>query len=352
MQTIVSAAWVGSRGLHLTFSNNVPDLNAISLQTIARYGDSLSDMVAFPYANAINNPNAPWYGATQVPRWVMLQKYPQFSYGVGNQNGSGILNWGATLGDSIYHSLQTKVEKRLSHGLTSLVSITWSKLITNDNSGSLAFSGNNYATPQDFQNLNLERGLSTQDVPFFLSWMLSYDLPIGAQRAINLQGWKNLAFGEWTASTVTMFGSGQPIATPNGTLNPWFNQRPNIAGNCGVNAPKTIDQWFNYSCLTEPTNLYAPGTAGPILPGIRTAGARNLDLSLTKHFKFGESKDIQVRAAAYNLTNSVQFGYPNVFWSPENFGQQPGADDQEGFGQITSQANVPRQMSFEARFTF
>jgi hypothetical protein len=48
----------------------------------------------------------------------------------------------------------------------------------------------------------------------------------------------------------------------------------------------------------------------------------------------------------------VQFGYPNVFWAPENFGEQPNAGDQAGFGQITNQANVPRQMSFEARFTF
>jgi hypothetical protein len=34
------------------------------------------------------------------------------------------------------------------------------------------------------------------------------------------------------------------------------------------------------------------------------------------------------------------------------FGKQPNAGDQAGFDQITNQANVPRQMSFEARFTF
>src|SRR5260370_40098979 len=99
-------------------------------------------------------------------------------------------------------------------------------------------------------------------------------------------------------------------------------------------------------------NLFPAGTAGPILPGIRANGARNLDLSLAKHFKLGEQRDLQVRAAAYNLTNSVQFGYPNVFWAPENFGQQPNDAHQAGFGQITNQANVPRQIRFEARFVF
>jgi hypothetical protein len=104
--------------------------------------------------------------------------------------------------------------------------------------------------------------------------------------------------------------------------------------------------------MSEPTNLYAPGTAGAILPGIRAAGTRNLDLSLAKHFGLGEHKELAVRAAAYNFTNSVQFGYPNVFWSPEQFGTQPRSGDQDGFGQITNQANNPRQMSFEARFKF
>src|SRR5260370_11946031 len=103
--------------------------------------------------------------------------------------------------------------------------------------------------------------------------------------------------------------------------------------------------------MTEPTNVVAAGTAGPILPGIRANGARNLDLSLAKHFKFGEQRDLEVRAAAYNLTNSVQFGYPNVFWAPENFGEQPNDGDQAGFAQGPNPANVTRPMSFAAPLT-
>lgn len=45
---------------------------------------------------------------------------------------------------------------------------------------------------------------------------------------------------------------GQPIATPNGTLNPWFNQGPNLAGNCGAGAPKNINAWLTIHVCRSP----------------------------------------------------------------------------------------------------
>jgi hypothetical protein len=97
-ETILSVAWVGSRGLHLTFSNNAPDLNQLPLQQIAQNGNNLLNMVPYPDANAITSPDAPWYGATMVPQFVTLEEYPQFSYG-NPEAGSGVLDWGDTLGD-------------------------------------------------------------------------------------------------------------------------------------------------------------------------------------------------------------------------------------------------------------
>jgi hypothetical protein len=355
-QVFLSVAWVGSRGLHLPFSNQGnTDSNSLSLGTIAQYQGNLLNMVPYPYAPAITDPTAPWFGATQVPEWVMLEKFPQFSYsaspnGVGV--GSGVLEWGAPFGDSIYHSLQAKLEKRLTQHFTTLASFTWGKLITNDNAGSLAFNGNNFAQAQDITNLKLERNVSTQDIPFYFSWLLSYDLPVGEGRAVHLRGWANEALGGWTVTAVAALGDGQPIATPNGTGDIWFNQRPDIVGNCGSGAPRIVAEWFNYTCMAQPASQYLPGTAPSILPGIRADGAHNLDLSIAKHFKIGEHKDLQVRIAAYNFTNSIQFGYPNVLWVPPASGTEPTPAQMQGFGQVTNQANTPRQLSLEARFKF
>lgn len=69
--------------------------------------------------------------------------------------------------------------------------------------------------------------------------------------------------------------------------------------------------------------------------------------AVLKAIRIAETRNLQLQAAAYNMTNYVQFGYPNVFWTPT-----PTAAAMTGFGQITSDLNLPRQFQFAARFTF
>jgi hypothetical protein len=117
--------------------------------------------------------------------------------------------------------------------------------------------------------------------------------------------------------------------------------------NPGSGAPHNAAEWFNYSCFSEPTNLFYPGTAPPFLSTLRTDGGRNLDASLFKNIKIGEHKTLQFQFAAYNVTNFVQLGYPNVFWNPT-----PSAANMSGFGLIAGDVNTPRQLQFALRFTF
>ena len=80
------------------------------------------------------------YGSATVPLWVSLQEFPQFgngSYGSGN----GVIVHGYPGGDSEYSSLQTKVQKRLTHHFTALASFTWAKLMTDDGNPPLGFVG-------------------------------------------------------------------------------------------------------------------------------------------------------------------------------------------------------------------
>jgi hypothetical protein len=349
-QTILSAGYVGSRGLFLPLGAG--DLNQLSLGTIQKYGASLCIVpdpacVMTPNTWAPTQPNTNAnYGSATVPLWVSLQPFPQF--GTGNYGaGNGINMSGFPGGDSEYSSLQAKVEKRMTNHFTTLASFTWGKLMTDDSGSPLSFIGYHAGAPQDWKNLNLEHSLSPQDVKLQFNWQVSYDLPIGKGRALNLGGPANEALGGWTVNTVVYRSTGVPIAAPVGTGDPYFLQRVNQNCNPGAGAPHSPAEWFNWTCFSTPVNPLAAGTASAYLSGIRTAGAHDLDLSLYKNFHLWKEANVRFEVSAYNLTNSVQFGYPNVFWYP-----QPDASNMQGFGQVTGDVNSPRQLQFGSKFTF
>ena len=346
-QTVVSAAYVGSRGLFLPMGS--VDLNALSLQTIAKYQDSLLSSTVPNQWAAIQPATNTNYGSATVPLWVSLQPFPQFgngNYGAGN--GVGVNGYGG--GDSEYSSLQVKVEKRMTKHFTTLATFTWGKLITDDSNPPLSFIGYHGAgAPQDWHNLSLEHSLSGQDIKYQFNWHVSYDLPVGRGRALNLSGVPDAVFGSWTVNTIAYLSTGVPINSPTGTGNPYFGQRVDITCDPNHGAQHTPDQWFNYTCFAQPASNFVAGTAPAFLSHVRTDGANDLDVSIYKSFSLGKERSLRFEVSAYNVTNSVQFGYPSVFWNPS------AADDPSlmtGFGQITYSVNQPRQFQFGTRFSF
>ena len=155
---VLSAAYVGSRGLFLPFGT--ADLNQLDLGTIGQYGYSLCVDPSNPRVpdGAEHLGGNPALHQRQLRRirqcrcgW-RCRSFPQFgngSYGGGN----GVLVHGYPGGDSEYSSLQTKLQKRLSNHFTSLVSFTWAKLITDDGNPPLGFVGSHLGAAQDWKNL-------------------------------------------------------------------------------------------------------------------------------------------------------------------------------------------------------
>jgi len=355
-QVVVSAGYVGSRGLFLPFSN--VDLNMLDLATIAKYGASLCVDTSDPACVMVPNTWAPIQPATNsnagsatVPLWVSLQKYPQFgngSYGSGN----GVIVNAYPAGDSIYHSLQTKVQKRLTNHFTTLASFTWGKLLTDDGNPPLGFVGAHLGAAQDWRNLQYEHSVSPQDVKYQFTWQLSYDLPVGKGRALNLQGASDKLLGGWTVNSIFYASTGIPIASP--VAGTWagvsyFNQRPDMVCNPSSGAPHTVDHWFNPNCFQEPASPFVPGNAPAYLDSVRTMGARNLDLSFYKTLDITENLKLRFDISSYNIFNKAQLGMPNV---PDTFAVQTQPDVASSFGQITNTVNTPRQFQFGVRFIF
>ncbi len=353
---VFSLGYVGSRGLFLPLGS--VDLNVLDLGTIGQYRSSLC--VDSSSADCVNVPNQ-WAsiqpptngnaGSATVPLWVSLQQFPQF--GGGNYgNGNGVVVHGYPAGDSEYSSLQTKIQKRLSHHFTALASYTWAKLMTDDGNPPLGFVGSHGGAPQDWKNLNLEHSISPQDVKHQFTGQASYDLPLGSGRAVNLNGIGNAVLGGWTANLIAYVSTGVPIAAPGSGLSPsYFNQRADMTCNPGLGASHTAATWFNYNCFSIPADPFVAGTAPAYLDGVRTMGAQDFDLSIYKHFSLGKERDVRIEVSSYNLGNRAQLGMPDVP-SLTDVASQLAQDDVTTFGKITSTVNTPRQFQFGARFSF
>jgi Carboxypeptidase regulatory-like domain len=346
-QVVVSAGYVGSRGLFLPLGS--VDLNELPISVIAQNQDALLNSSVPNQWAAILPPTNANYGSDTVPLWVSLQPYPQFgngNYGAGN----GVIVHGAPGGDSEYSSLQTKVQKRLTSHFTALATFTWAKLMTDDGNPPLGFVGTHYGAPQDSKDLKYEHSISPQDVKYQFTGQASYDLPVGKGRAVSLNTAGNAILGGWTANIIAYLSTGIPIASPSvGAGTSYFNQRPDLTCNPGSGAPHTTATWFNYNCFAIPSSPFVAGSAPAYLDHVRTMGAQDFDISLYKHFSVGKEKDIRFEISSYNIANKAQWGMPNV---PSITAVQSDPAQAAVFGQITGTVNSPRQFQFGSRFTF
>lgn len=353
-QFVLSAGYVGSRGLFLPLGT--ADLNVLDLGTIASNGASLCVDPSNPACATVANQWAAIQPATNansgsatVPLWVSLQQFPQF--GNGNYgSGNGVVVHGYPGGDSEYSSLQTKVQKRLTSHFTALASFTWAKLITDDGNPPLGFVGAHLGAAQDWRNLKIEHSISPQDVKYQFTGAVSYDLPVGRGRAVNLRGVGDAVLGGWTANAIAYLSTGVPIASPTSGVAPsYFNQRADLTCDPSHGAPRSAATWFNPTCFAIPASPFVAGTAPAYLDHVRTMGAQDFDLSLYKHFSFGNERDLRFEISSYNIANRAQLGTPGT---PDITQVTSNPAEAAVFGQITSTVNSPRQFQFGTRFTF
>jgi hypothetical protein len=244
---------------------------------------------------------------------------------------------------SNYHSLQAKLDKRFSHGLSFLTAYTWSHSI--DGASVFFGSGANATTifPQDNYNLNAERGRSDFDIRHRLSFSFNYEVP----------GWRSLPsmFGKgWELGGILTLQTGQPfsVLTGEGLSGTGLgNDRPNVVGDPNA-GPHTVQRWFNTSAFA----LNAPltfGSAGRNI--VNGPGYRDFDFSLIKNTQLGEKVKAQFRAEFFNIVNHPAFALPSNILAAPNFGtlfQTPdAAQNNVGLG-----SGGPRLIQFALKLSF
>ena len=329
--SVVEVGYSGTQGRKLLYGLS-PNLNQLDPKYLS-LGSSLNDQVTNPFFGVI--PSGTLSGKT-VPRYQLLRPYPQFA----NVSLSGDTP-GAS---SSYNALTVKYNQRFSDGLSLLATYQWSKAIDNT-SETQAWEISDAI--RNVYNLSGERSISGHDLPQSFVTALVYELPVGRGKLVGSKMNRALdtAVGGWQISGILHFSSGLPLqfTVPN-SLAPFGYAvgRPNITSLKDLAVSnQSPDHWFNTAAVSAPAP-FTIGTAPRWASNLRFGPARQADISLSKSFHVWERLTAQIRAEAFNLGNTPQFGRANTNLGDANFGKVTGL----------APGATPRQIQMALRVSF
>ncbi len=252
---------------------------------------------------------------------------------------------------SNYHSMQIRVEKRYSAGLTFLGSYTWGKALTlspdhlSTSGVGAGFDVGTFREPQNPNDLRSERGLAEFDIE--QRGVISYvwEIPFGKSRKFgkNASALGDLLFGGWNVTGINTFQSGLGLtAIQTGglvlDLGGERRGRPNLIGD--PKGPKTTEEWFNKAAFSQinPNQGLVFGNSG--VGVMRGPGLVNFDFTFSKNIAVTETKYFQFRTELFNAFNHTNLGLPSLDIA------------NAAFGSIRTTATPARIIQFALKFYF
>jgi hypothetical protein len=277
------------------------------------------------------------------------------------------INYLSNFYGSTYHGLQNTLTARNYHGLDLVAGYTYAHAIDDLSSNWVAY------LPQDSHNPGRDRGSSDFDITHRFTLSVTYSLPQKKTRSQLLEGWQ--------LNTIITMQSGQPwgvndqannFALANENSDRWdiYGPASNFKsggqnslplctgpgdGGCSYSTPagtilmpdaQSTPMWnaclahatpgelaslntaiaagqggcyvsFNGKSFLIPNAAGKFGTMGRNI--FRDTGFHNVDLSISKTFKFGERIKAQFRAESFNVLNHPNFANP--YGSTSGYGQ-------------------------------
>jgi hypothetical protein len=251
-------------------------------------------------------------------------------------------------GSSEYSALQTKLEKRMSHGYNLLATYTWSHSI-DDIDTPLGSSGDTGDVNFNLVPLHFDRSQSPWDTRHRLTFNTLYELPFGKGRTyLNHSAVLDEIVGGWSVNAMFTAQSGNfftvwpnSVTTPDNIGaraeqigNPYAGGGSAPSNNSSISCPtsvKNASHWFNPCAFQNPWNSSSTGdhplTKGTYLTGynnpailgyvggrrnqIAGPGYQRVNASLFKSFKIYHEQKLDFRTDVFNLFNSPALGNPN-----------------------------------------
>jgi trimeric autotransporter adhesin len=243
--------------------------------------------------------------------------------------------------NSIYNSLQVRLQKRLSHGIMINGTYTYAKSI--DDASSIG--GGTPIVVQDANNLGAEYGLSSFDIRHQVRLNYLYEVPFGEGHRFAQKGLKAALFGNWRFSGNIGAQTGTPYtaeimgtSAANTGSGGVFATRADQICNPNVGATGAPLDFFNTSCFVVPPagQLGNAGRNTITGPGMFTWNAQ-----FGKTIPFGKDHEhrLDLRWEITNVTNTPNLTGLSTLVNSTTFGQVVGA-------------SAMRAMNVVTRFTF
>jgi hypothetical protein len=317
--TVLTAAYVGSKGTHLGRQTDLNQLPPVPLsQNPYKVGEPIGGNDCGP-ASSFDINGVPTAATTPsgvpVPYGGVGVLSPAVSLGVANCGtiadifrpypGYSDINHLEFKSSSIYHAFQLEARRSMG-GLDLSLAYTFSHSI-DDSSDRFDGSFVNSFNPRS------NRASSNFDERHILNFSYVWDLPF-----FKNGGLTKTVLGGWQYSGIASFNTGTPfsitysnISDNAGVANGVGSaSRPDLVGdpNSGfTQAPQAGlgPQWYNPAAFAAPRGLTF-GTAGRNL--LRNPNRLNFDMGLFKRFVVNERMGFEFRAEAFNVFNHTQWG--------------------------------------------
>jgi hypothetical protein len=254
-------------------------------------------------------------------------------------------------GNSDYHGMLISLQKRFSRGFEYDINYTFSKSLDNNSTVANTVFGGLVCNVED---PDVCRGPSDFDIRHLFNANFIAELPFGRGRWLggNVNKFVDAILGGWTFSGIVSARSGIPFSAATSTTAGSFPlsyvlRSPAIITDPAAFAASIHDTPQGVQYFADPVAASAAtrdprhGELGS-RNGLRTPNFWGIDMGLSKRLKapWSETQVFTFRVDAFNVTNTPQFGFPNV--------QRTGSS----FGIIGTTSNTPRDLQFGLRFDF
>jgi hypothetical protein len=328
---VFEIGYTGNHYVHLTIDQNLNSTPAQYLST-SPFRDQLvidrnTSNVANPFVGLLPGTNL---SGSTVGFTQLVVPFPQFT---ANGSTSGIVMSQGNGGESYFHALQTRFEKRFSHGFQMQASYQFSRTITRDRYQSATTGASVWSGP-------LEKRPADIDRPHRFVTNLTYELPFGKGKPVlgSMSGFSGAVVdrvvGGWMIATIYSYESGGPAGDWGDVLYygaplDWNPSNPDHVFNTAAFDRVSGDQLSNH-IRTFPTRF----------GNLRLPATNNFDYSILKNTRIKERVMLQYRCEFFNGFNHPVFNGPQL--SPTN----------SAFGTVSSVYNLERHIQMALRMTW